>query len=168
MGMGLSKKAKEALENCKKNGGTVLNFSDCGVEKMKNFKAILKLPRLVKLDLSQNSIRELPKNFKPLKQLEEFSLARNLLTKLEEGILVLDTLKLLNLSKNKLKNLPDNMSNLLSLEDLDIGFNDISSLPHDFGKLNKLKRLNYESSELKAVPREIWDLKALQEINFKV
>eukprot|EP01091_Cochliopodium_minus_P016284 TRINITY_DN604_c4_g1_i1.p1 TRINITY_DN604_c4_g1~~TRINITY_DN604_c4_g1_i1.p1 ORF type:complete len:565 (+),score=171.79 TRINITY_DN604_c4_g1_i1:3-1697(+) len=166
MGFGLSKKAKEAYDNCKRNGGINLNFEDCGVEKMKNFKAILKLPRLVKLDLSRNNIRDLPKKFNPLKQLEEFILSRNLIGVLGDGILVLDTLKILKIDRNKLKELPNNFSKLASLEELNISYNEIKTLPSDFGNLNKLKILNFDGTELKAIPLQVWDLKGLQELTF--
>jgi hypothetical protein len=69
MGAGLSKKAKERLNAAKREGGTELNFSECGIQDFRQFGPVVAMNKLVVLNLSRNYIAELPPTIERLKQI---------------------------------------------------------------------------------------------------
>ncbi len=69
MGAGLSKKAKERLNASKREGGTELNFSECGIQDFRQFGPVVAMNKLVILNLSRNYIVELPPTIERLKQI---------------------------------------------------------------------------------------------------
>jgi len=166
MGAGLSSKAKESLKNCEKEGKTELNFSDCGISVVKNFRPVLRLKNLTYLNLEHNVIIELPNQFDKLRFLRHINLRDNRLEELNSGILVMDGLEKLNVAQNKLINLPEPISKLSSLTDIDLSYNEIREVPKDFGKL-KLKRLAYAGNKLKVLPPVIWECTAVTHLNIR-
>jgi hypothetical protein len=69
MGAGLSKKAKERLNASKREGGTELNFSECGIQDFRQFGPVVAMNKLVVLNLSRNYIADLPPTIERLKQI---------------------------------------------------------------------------------------------------
>lgn len=104
-------------------------------------EAIREMKTLAFLDLSQNSIRELPssedgedKSFEGLNSLTALNLERNLIQNLGENAFqgVKKTLSSLSLLNNLLPDFPtDAMKSLKELRVLDIGFNLLTDLPTD-------------------------------------
>ncbi|CAG9863293.1 unnamed protein product [Phyllotreta striolata] len=88
-------------------------------------KEIVTLKRVYSLDLSNNSLRTLPKSFPTL-----------------TGLTVLD------LSKNELSELPQDFGNLVKLKHLDLYRNQLQHLPLSFSKLKGLKWLDLKDNPL--------------------
>ena len=102
-------------------------------------QAIRGLKTLAFLDMSQNSIRELPgsgglRTFEGLESLTALNLERNLIQKMTENAFfgIRNTLSSLSLLTNLIADFPtDAMKTLSELRVLDIGFNLITKLPTD-------------------------------------
>ena len=102
---------------------------------------ILKLNRLVTLDLSKNNIASWPDSFKDLVNLKELYLANNKLSEVPVSFFqsVSKKLCLLDLSNNFLKIVPRMISKLECLATLTLSNNQLKRLPANIGSLKKLK-----------------------------
>ncbi|RZF48124.1 hypothetical protein LSTR_LSTR002190 [Laodelphax striatellus] len=89
-------------------------------------KEIATLPKVTSLDLSNNCLLSLGKNFTPS----------------------LTHIVKLDLSKNQLTALPENFGQLVSLKHLDLYNNRITALPLSFGKLKHLRWLDLKGNPL--------------------
>ncbi|XP_016647599.1 PREDICTED: putative disease resistance protein RGA3 isoform X2 [Prunus mume] len=106
---------------------------------------ILQLKCLRTLNLSGNSIKELPEEIGELKHLRHIDLSYNsYLEKLPDticGLYNLSTLRLMMCSE--LKKLPENMGNLINLKHLYVDWcEDLKSLPKGIGRLTSLRILD--------------------------
>lgn len=75
-------------------------------------------------------------------------LSNNRLTSLGKNFAQLTFLIKLDLSKNQLKTLPDNFGDLVSLKHLDLYSNQLNHLPLSFGQLKSLKWLDLKNNPL--------------------
>ena len=102
---------------------------------------ILKLNRLVTLDLSKNNIASWPESFKDLVNLKELHLANNKLSEVPVSFFqsVSKKLCLLDLSNNFLKIIPRMISKLACLATLTLKNNQLKRLPANIGNLKNLK-----------------------------
>lgn len=149
--------ALRGLESCLKN----LNLK--GTKQKDVPKAIQGMKTLAFLDLSQNSLRELPglsgdKTFEGLNSLSALNLERNLIQNLQENAFlgVKKTLSSLSLLNNLLPDFPTAaISSLRELRVLDIGFNLLTELPVDAFKGNpSITLLALDGNPLATVPYE--------------
>lgn len=147
--------ALRGLENCLKN----LNLK--GTRQKEIPEAVQGIKTLAFLDLSQNSIRELPgihgiNTFKDLNALTALNLERNLIQTLDEDAFfgVRNTLSSLSLLNNLLPDFPTKaMNTLRELRVLDIGFNLLTELPTDAFKGNpSITLLALDGNPLATVP----------------
>lgn len=132
--------------------------------RLKNIpKAIRGLKTLAFLDLSQNSLKELPsedgiQSFEGLDSLTALNLERNLIQSLGENAFfgVRNTLSSLSLLNNLLADFPTAaLSSLSELRVLDIGFNLLTELPTDAFKGNPLiTLLALDGNPLTTIPFE--------------
>lgn len=147
--------ALRGLENSLKN----LNLK--GTRQKEIPQAVRGMRTLAFLDLSQNSIRELPgpggvKTFEGLVSLTALNLERNLIQNLGENAFfgVRNTLSSLSLLNNLLPDFPVKaMKSLSELRVLDIGFNLLTELPLDSFKYNpSMTLLALDGNPLATVP----------------
>ena len=95
---------------------------------------------------------------------ESLDLSGQSLTELPRWIGNLSNLKVLNLSSNRLSLLPEEIGNLTNLEILYLGRNRLSILPDTIGNLSNLKILNLVCTALIALPETIENLSNLEEL----
>ncbi|CAK1602817.1 unnamed protein product [Parnassius mnemosyne] len=159
----LEPQALTGLENSLKN----LNLK--GTRQKVVPECIKGLRSLAFLDLSQNSIRELPgpdgsRTFEGLSSLTALNLERNLLVNLKEDAFtgIKNTLSSLSLLNNLLPEFPTAaIGTLTELRVLDIGFNLLNKLPYDaFLKNPSITLLALDGNPLPTVPE-----KALAHLN---
>jgi len=114
-----------------------------GINLKKFDSRMLKLAKLVKLDLSDNNIAIWPESFNCLKDLKELHLPNNKLTSVPVSFFqtVSKDLCLLDLSGNQLTMLPYLISKLTSLATLKLKDNQLKRLPVTISKLKGLKIL---------------------------
>lgn len=150
----LSPGALQGLDNSLKN----LNLK--GTRQKSIPDAVRGLKNLAFLDLSQNSLRDLPgldnRDFDGLDSLTALNLERNLLQSLSENAFdgVKTTLSSLSLLNNLLPEFPTSaLGELTELRVLDIGFNLLTELPNDAFRGNpSITLLALDGNPLSTVP----------------
>ena len=116
---------------------------------------IMKLSKLVCLDLSDNHISVLPEVWNSLPSLAELRLAKNHLLNLPASMFIgtLQTsLAHLDLSDNHLESLNAAAHSLSKLAVLKLDRNRLLSLPSGIGKLTRLVQLSASENQLKTLP----------------
>ena len=98
----------------------------------------LRIPHLTHLNLSYNSLTEIPPSIALLFHLEELLLRENKLIKLPEEMCLLPKLCMVDLSYNELQSLPRSLGNLHSLERLNVSHNSLTAIPVSLGLCQKL------------------------------
>ena len=127
-----------------------------GINLKKFDNRMLKLSRLVVLDLADNNLKLWPESFGGLENLKELYLSNNKLTKVPVSLLltVSKSLNVLDLSGNQLSILPDVFSNLTSLVTLKLKNNQLKRLSVPFSVLKNLETLELIGNpELGAMPQ---------------
>ncbi|CAH9129262.1 unnamed protein product [Cuscuta epithymum] len=110
------------------------------------------------LDLSGNSLEEVPARISHLSSLHNLHLTANGIedTNLSwEGIESLKSLRALSLDENRLTILPSSLGVLTNLKQLYIANNQLTSLPIEIGLLKELERLEANNNRLSTIPASI-------------
>ncbi len=137
-----------------------------GVNLKRLDRRILKLSNLVRLDLSDNAIPDLPdgEEFKHLVNLKELVLSGNKLTTLPMSLfrssVLSKNLCLLDVSRNSLKILPNAIANFVNLVTLNLAGNPLERLAVTLDKLPRLKRLDLSGNDkLRVLPGSLIKLR---------
>ena len=123
---------------------------------------ILGSKRLMKLDLSHNSIKVIPKEIGDLILLDRINLSNNRIREVYSKLFQLPKLKILNLNNNRLINLPKQVNQLANLREFHLSNNQLEELPTEFGELKELISLNISYNKFKVFPESIFQLKKLR------
>jgi len=118
-----------------------------------------------KLDLSNKSLSEFPKEILKYKNLKKLNLSNNSINSLPAEIANLKRLKVLDISNNNIAALGAKMFDLKDLEVLIVNGNKIRTLPKQIGNLAKLKNLSCSGNKLDNLPEQISSLKKLRFLN---
>lgn len=110
---------------------------------------------LKELDLSKNSIRELPEHISKLQNLEVLNLASNRLRMIGEELLPLSNLRTLDLASNQLTVVPPVIAQMVSLTSLRLAKNIIHILPPALTMLTNLQELDVSGNPLIAPPADV-------------
>ncbi|XP_047348231.1 leucine-rich repeat protein soc-2-like isoform X2 [Vespa velutina] len=111
-----------------------------------------KLTNLIKLDLSDNYLKDLPDYLDLLKNLQHLILNNNQLSCLPSVIGNLEKLVSLKVHNNNIKEIPENIGNLSNLEDLDLSSNKLRDIPGTYKMLNRLKYLSLANNNFMCTP----------------
>ena len=123
---------------------------------------------VVKLDLSHNSLTQLPENIDALPLLgglQAVNLLENELTTLPEKLFTLPCLARLVAAKNKIRSVPEGLCHAMALQELDISSTLITTLPESLGNLEALKTLKVSNCGLTELPRSIGGCANLQTLD---
>lgn len=107
------------------------------------------------LDISKNSIRELPEHLSKLHCLEVLNLASNRLRMIGEELLPLSNLTTLDLASNQLTVVPPVIAQMVSLQTLRLAKNLIHILPPALTMLTNLQDLDVSGNPLIAPPPDV-------------
>ena len=174
----------------KKLPDTLVNMSsledlDIRFNKLQNIDILSKVPNLLHLYCSKNSVTSFSAEFV---KLELFHFDRNPLTKIElvEGHFSMVDLNLskaklaaldktflekiphvqkLILDKNHLSCLPPHIAKLKHLVHLSVVANNLDTIPPEIGQLHELKDLDLHNNNIPSLPDEIWMLENLETLN---
>ena len=133
-----------------------LSYSDCDWKNSDNY--ISNFTNLKTLDLTGNSLSELPKWIGNLTELEELYLANNTIHILPSWVENLKQLKILSLDNNKLADLNASIWNLSNLQYLSLNGNRLDRLAPQVGQLSNLQTLLISGNELTDLPTELMNL----------
>lgn len=123
------------------------------------------LTNLIRVNLFNNHLTELGREFEDLKSLLILDLSSNHLESITSSIAQLTHLEDLNLNKNELTKLPSEIGQLSKLKKLSIRSNQLSELPIEIGLCKNLEHLDLSLNELSNLPLEISQLKKLKSLN---
>jgi internalin A len=116
------------------------------------------------LDLSLNSLTELPESIGQLTRLQGLYLYKNQLASLPEVIGQLTRLQVLDLNNNQLASLPESIGQLTRLQGLHLNNNQLASLPESIGQLTQLQELDLSGNQLASLPEALRQLESLKEL----
>ncbi|XP_058110374.1 LRR repeats and ubiquitin-like domain-containing protein At2g30105 isoform X1 [Magnolia sinica] len=121
------------------------------------------------LDISNNSIQEIPAKIGSLRSIHKLLLNANDISDESikwEGITSLKSLTVLSLSQNHLATLPPAIGALTSLQQLHISNNKLTSLPAEIGLLSQLQILKASNNRISSVPSSLGNCYSLIEVDF--
>ena len=139
---------------------TELYLHNCGLEHIP--PAVFGMPRLWKLDLSANQIRELPAQIGQLRQLRSLALHFNQIDALPPEFFRLEQLTELNLAQNQIQILSPAIGKLKRLQQLRLNNNELAELPAEIGQLQGLRHLEVQHNHLRRIPPQLGRLPALR------
>ncbi len=158
-----NKRVLDLIEQAGKENLTILDLS---CQSLKNLpEQLFTLIEIERLYLAGNELTDLPEEIPSLSKLEYLDLYKNQLTSLTEKFGELNTLKYLDLSYNKLTTLPSEFGKLTNIYYLDISYNKLVTVPQEFGNLNNLDSLNISYNELNQIPNEFGNLNKLKSLD---
>ncbi|XP_026454054.1 LRR repeats and ubiquitin-like domain-containing protein At2g30105 [Papaver somniferum] len=120
------------------------------------------------LDISRNSIREVPAKIGSLSSIQKLLLNENSIWDeciSWEGVVSLKSLTVLNLNHNGLTSLPSGLGALVSLMQLHVANNKLTSLPVEIGLLARLEILKVNNNRISSVQSRIGNCVSLVEVD---
>ena len=117
----------------------------------------LRIPHLTHLNLSYNSIVEIPATIGLLLHLTELLLRENRLQELPDEIILMKQLQLLDVSRNYLSKLPKDLGKLENLSKLNVSYNYLEAIPLSLGSAPKLSVLLASNNHCVKPPQPICD-----------
>ncbi|MCS6820588.1 MAG: leucine-rich repeat domain-containing protein [Microscillaceae bacterium] len=138
---------------------------DLSQQSLKEFpKEVLQLKRLQKLILHTNQIRTLPNEIAQLANLQFLDLYNNQINTLPQELAQLKYLTYIDLGKNRFKKFPQVLAQMPQLKYLMLYANPIKCLQANFSPDNSLHTLRLGSTKLKKFPQEITQCGQLREL----
>lgn len=125
---------------------------------------ISKMRTCVSLNISLNQFKVWPIELSS-STLIELNISNNSIEDIPSRIDSILNLKLLNLSNNKLSFIPKSLSKLINLEYIDLSNNNICEIPNEIEYLNKLKGIQLFNNNISILPSQIRNLKDLNYID---
>ncbi|KAJ4290661.1 hypothetical protein N0V88_006408 [Collariella sp. IMI 366227] len=125
--------------------------------------------KLTFLDVSNNRLEQLEQaGLDSLSGLLKLNLANNRLSQLPAYFGAFSVLRTLNISSNFLEKFPAFVCDLETLVDLDLSFNLISDMPHEIGKLKNMEKFVITNNRLTgSFPEPFKNLNNLREVDIK-
>lgn len=111
------------------------------------------------LILAQNQLSPLPPEIGSFAGLKKLDVSGNTITELPEQLCELRELEVLLVKRNALKSLPEKFGQLKLLRELNISGNSLEKFPPQILSLKKLEILHLGANRLRAIPRSIGQLK---------
>lgn len=153
---------------CYQSLPTITTLETRGVNLIKIHKTIyLNLPNLVHIDLRDNKLIKISKNFKLFKNLISLKLDNNSITFIPSFLTEFSKLEVLTISNNNLTSIPASIQYLTSLKIFKFSNNKITKLPIEFGQLKSLECLHLDGNYYTEIPTTLCYLKHLNEISFE-
>lgn len=111
-------------------------------------KAVANKSQVYKLNLSNQKLKEFPKEILLFENLQELNLGKNQIKEIPQEINRLKNLQVLNLSKNKIKKLPETFGDLKELHTLYLSKNRLIYFPNEMRGLDNLKLIDVSKNHL--------------------
>ncbi|MEJ2248099.1 MAG: leucine-rich repeat domain-containing protein [Candidatus Lokiarchaeota archaeon] len=121
--------------------------------------------KVIWINLSSETLRQLPLVLKELKNIEFLELYFPNVTEIPEWIGEFPKLKQLIITQTPIKTLPENIGNLKNLEKLVINWCHLEKIPISIKKLKLLVELDLNKNKLKELPESIGNLSSLESLS---
>ncbi len=153
---------------CYQNLPDIESFECKGINTIKIHKTIFyNLPNLIQIDLRENKLTKISKNFKIFKNLEVLKLDNNQILYIPSFISEFLKLKVFTISNNKLSSIPSSIQYITNLQVLKFSNNKILKLPIEFGLLKSLEILYIDCNYFTEIPTTLCYLRHLNELSFE-
>ena len=153
---------------CYQNLPDIESFECKGINTIKIHKTIFyNLPNLIQIDLRENKLSKISKNFKIFKNLEVLKLDNNQILYIPSFISEFLKLKVFTISNNKLSSIPSSIQYITNLQVLKFSNNKILKLPIEFGLLKSLEILYIDCNYFTEIPTTLCYLRHLNELSFE-
>lgn len=155
---------KSQFERWKASG--VIALSGCNLKLIPDEVWSCRTARV--LDLSHNSLQNLPISIGNLSSIQKLLLHANEFTDGSlswDGLATLKSLTVLSLNQNQIKRLPAALALMTNLKELHIANNELECLPGEIGSLNQLQVLKADNNRISTVNVSIGECTALVEID---
>ena len=150
-----------------KNLSSITSLEVKGKNIIKIHKTIfLNLINLVYIDLSDNHLLKISKNFKLFKNLKTLKLNNNKISFIPSFIGELNQLEYLSLYRNLISSIPTTIQELKKLKYFDISSNKVDNIPIEFGFLISLNVLHIDCNYFTKIPTTFCFLKNLNDLCF--
>ena len=150
-----------------KNLSSITTLEIKGKNIIKIHKTIfLNLINLVYIDLSDNHLLKISKNFKLFKSLKTLKLNNNKISFIPSFIGELNQLEHLSLYRNLIRSIPTSIQELNKLKYFDISSNKLEDIPIEFGYLISLNVLHIDCNYFTQIPTTFCNLKNLNDLCF--
>ena len=150
-----------------KNLSSITSLEVKGKNIIKIHKTIfLNLINLVYIDLSDNHLLKISKNFKLFKNLKTLKLNNNKISFIPSFIGELNQLEYLSLYRNLISSIPTSIQELKKLKYFDISSNKVDNIPIEFGFLISLNVLHIDCNYFTKIPTTFCFLKNLNDLCF--
>ena len=126
----------------------------------------LNLLNLISIDLSDNHLLKISKNFKLLKQLKTLKLNNNRISFIPTFIGELNQLECLSLSQNLINVIPTSIQELSKLKYFYLSSNKIENIPIELGFLYSLNVLHIDCNYFTQIPTTLCNLNQLNDLCF--
>ena len=152
---------------CYKSLPSITTLEAKGRNIIKIHKTIyLNLLNLVNIDLSDNKLLKISKNFRLFKNLKSLKLDNNQISFIPSFIGELNQLEIFSISRNLLTLIPTSIQDLTKLKSFYFSYNKIDNMPIEFGQLNSLNILYMDCNYFTKIPTTLCYLKKLKELSF--
>lgn len=141
---------------------TELSLYNCRLDALP--PVVFGMPRLRKLEVSANQLREIPAQIGQLKGLRVLNLISNQIAELPPQLFELTQLTELDLRNNQIKALPPAIGRLKNLQRLYLGGNALEELPPEIGQLRELTLLDIQKNRIKRLPPRLSRLANLRQL----
>ncbi|GIV44452.1 MAG: hypothetical protein KatS3mg035_1575 [Bacteroidia bacterium] len=111
-------------------------------------KAVANKNQVYKLNLSNQKLKEFPKEVLLFENLQELNLSKNQIKEIPKEINRLKNLQVLNLSQNKIKKIPETFGDLKELHTLYMSKNRLIYFPNEMRGLDNLKLIDVSKNHL--------------------
>jgi Leucine-rich repeat (LRR) protein len=153
---------------CFKNMEDVSHVEGRKINLIKIQKSIfLNLTHLSFIDLRDNKLQKISKNFSYLKYLRVIKLDDNNISYFPSFLGKMEKLEYISLCNNALTFIPSSIQYLQKLKTLKLSNNKIKTLPIEFGLLKSLESLYIDANYFTEIPTTICYLKHLTELSFE-
>lgn len=139
-----------------------LRLTGCGLEAIPD--VVREMKKLEELDISINSIVEIPEWISELENLKTLFLSGNRIIDVNKVSQQECRLERLDLVSNKITAFDVNYQNLKRLKHLDLSNNKIEILSDDMGRLASLEYLFLDLNQIIKIPKTFSELKSLKEL----
>lgn len=157
-----------SILKCFKNFEEALSLEAKKINLLKIQKTIfLNLPNLQVIDLRDNKLLKISKNFQNLRNLKILRLDDNTISYLPNFICNLENLETLTICNNKISYLPTSIQSLQKLKIFKFSNNQIANIPIEIGMLKSLECLHFDANFFTEIPTTICYLKHLSEMCFE-
>ena len=153
-----------------RNANYGLYFSSLSIEKLKEKLNLEGTEEEIynwkSLNLSRNSIEEIPKEIGQLINLKELDLNNNRIKEIPQEIGKLINLEILNLDHNQIEKIPESIGKLINLKKLFLENNNLMIISSGIENLKNLNILDINNNQLLSITKDIFKIKSLTYLKY--